>query len=119
MNYIGHGGLDDWESGYIIVDINMHKLKSEVKKVRDIIENNDFITMVEIGANDPDEVSEEVFDALGLESYQLYRFRGEYEEKPEHYLRYASFEVTKWSVYYVCSPKHWNGRLSLSIEVKE
>ena len=118
MKFIGHGGLDDWESGYIVVDINMHRLKNQVKKARKIIEDHDFITMIEIGANDPDEVSEEVFDDLVLESYQLHPFRGEYKVETEHYLRYASFEVTRWSVYYVCSPKHWNGRLSLSIEVK-
>ena len=118
MKFIGHGGLDDWESGYIVVDINMHRLKYQVTKARYIIEKNDFISMIEIGANDPDEVSGEVFDDLELESYELHPFRGEYKEEPEHYLRYASFEVTNYSVYYVCRPKHWNGRLSLSIEVK-
>ena len=118
MKYIGQGGLDDWESGCIVVDINMNELKNRVKKARKIIEEHDFITMIEISANDPDEVSGEVFDDLNLESYQLHPFRGEYKEEPEHHLRYASFEVTKWSVYYVCSPKHWDARLSLSIEVK-
>ena len=118
MKYIGAGGLgeDCWAA--IVVDINMHRLKSEVKKAREIIEAHDFITMVEIIASDPDEVDSEVFDDLNLESYQLHPFRGEYKEAPEHYLRYASFEVTKYSVYYVCSPKHWNARMSLGIEVK-
>jgi len=118
MNYIGQGGLDDWESGCIVVNIDMHRLKNEVKKARDIIEDNNFITMIEIGANDPDEIDSQVFDDLDLESYQLHPFRGEYKEEPVHYLRYATFEVTNYSVYYVCSPKHWNGRLSFSVEVK-
>ena len=118
MNYIGQGGLDDWESGCIVVDINMHKLKNEVKKARKIIEDHDFITMIEIIASDPEEVEPKTFDDLDLESYQLHPFRGKYKEEPEHYLRYATFEVTRWSVYYVCRPKHWEGRLSLNIEVK-
>ena len=124
MNYIGQGSIDEYESACIVVDINMHRLKNQVKKARKIIEEHDFVTMVEILANDPDEIDSQVFDDLDLagdqfvESYELHPFRGEYKEEPEHYLRYATFEVTNYSVYYVCSPKHWNGRLSLHIEVK-
>ena len=119
MNYIGAGGLGEDEWAAIVVDINMHKLKNRVKKARKIIEEHDFISMIEIHANDPDEIDSGIFDNFNLESYQLHPFRGEYKEEPEHYLRYATFEVTNYSVYYVCSPKHWNGRLSLHIEVKE
>ena len=118
MNYIGAGGLGEDEWAAIVVDINMHKLKNRVKKARKIIEEHDFITMIEINANDPDEIDSEIVDDLDLPSYELHPFRGEYKEEPEHYLRYASFEVTKWSVRYVCSPKHWDARMSLSIEVK-
>ena len=117
MKYIGAGALED-EWAAIVVDISMHRLKNEVKKAREIIEEHDFITMVEISANDPDEIDSEIFDDLALESHELHPFRGEYKEEPEHHLRYATFEVTKWSVYYVCSAKHWNARMSLDIEVK-
>ena len=118
MKYIGGGALGEDCWAVIVVDINMHRLKNEVKKAREIIEANDSITMIEINANDPEEVDSEAFDDLDLESFQLHPFRGGYEEKPEHYLRYATFEVSKWSVRYVCSPKHWDARMSLSIEVK-
>ena len=118
MNYIGAGGLGEDEWAAIVVDIDMHKLKNRVKKSRKIIEEHDFITMIEINANDPDEIDSEIVDDLDLPSYELHPFRGEYKEEPEHDLRYATFEVTKWSVRYVCSPKHWDARMSLSIEVK-
>ena len=118
MNYIGAGGLGEDEWAAIVVDINMHRLKNEVKKAREIIEEHDFITMVEIYASDPDEIDSEIVDDLDLPSYELHPFRGEYKEEPKHDLRYATFEVTKWSVRYVCSPKHWDARMSLSIEVK-
>ena len=118
MKYIGAGGLGEDYWAAIVVDINMHELKNEVKKARKIIEEHNFITMVEIVASDPDEIDSEIFDNLDLPSYELHPFRGEYKEEPEHYLRYASFEVTKWSVRYVCGPKHWDARMSLSIKVK-
>ena len=118
MKYIGADAIGEHEWGTIVVDINMHRLKNEVKKAREIIEKHDFISMIEIIASDPDEIDSEIFDDLNLESYQLHPFRGEYKEEPEHYLRYATFEVTRYSVYYVCRPKHWEGRLSLNIEVK-
>tara|TARA_R110002020_G_C15953738_1_gene745874 strand:+ start:312 stop:671 length:360 start_codon:yes stop_codon:yes gene_type:complete len=118
MNYIGAGGLGEDEWAAIVVDINMHKLKNRVKKARKIIEEHDFITMIEINANDPDEIDSGVCDNLNLPSYELHPFREGYEIVEEYQLRYASFEVTKWSVRYVCSPKHWDARMSLSIEVK-
>ena len=129
MKYIGEGALED-EWAAIVVDIDMHGLKNRVKKARKIIEAHDFITMVEISANDPDEIDSGVFDGYGLdlESHQLHPFRREYKEdlgaeldafiSPEHYLRYASFEVTRWSVYYVCSPKYWNARMSLRVPIE-
>tara|TARA_R100001244_G_C5140374_1_gene127748 strand:- start:322 stop:684 length:363 start_codon:yes stop_codon:yes gene_type:complete len=119
MKFIGYGSIDDYESACIVVEMNMHTLKREVKKAREIMKDNKFIQMVELSASDPDEIDSEIFDDLELESYELHPFRGEYKVETEHCLRYGRITVSPWFVSYKCSPKHWpDSTLSLTMDVE-
>ena len=118
MKFIGQGSIDDYQSACIVVEMNMHTLRKEVKKAREIMKDNKFIQMIELSASDPDEIDSEIFDDLELESYELHPFRGGYKVETEHYLRYGRITVSPWFVSYKCSPKHWDGTLSLTMDVE-
>ena len=120
--FIGAGWLDDYFHTTIVVDINMRQLREQVKTARKFIEETPEVSMVELNANDPEEVDGELFEDmedLAEISCLIPYPHSAYEEKTEHYMRYGRVNVSMHSVYYICSPKHWDVDLSFYVDMEE